>query len=69
MQEMWDSAKTIRFLKAHTHVIQVKCMSVYHLIGHLLILFSKHKPNNINKWCEVFQDFEIANEKSWHRIL
>ncbi len=28
-----------------------------------------HKPNNFNKWCEVFQDFESANEKSWHRIF
>ncbi len=34
-----------------------------------LIETKKHKPNNINKWCEVFQDFEIAIEKSWHRIF
>ncbi len=34
-----------------------------------LIETKTHKPNNFNKWCEVFQDFEIANEKSWHRIF
>ncbi len=34
-----------------------------------LIETKKHKPNNINKWCEVIQDFESANEKSWHRIF
>ncbi len=28
-----------------------------------LIETKKHKPNNINKWCEVFQDFESANGK------
>ncbi len=29
----------------------------------------KHKPDNIKMWCKVFQDFESANEKSWHRIF
>ncbi len=34
-----------------------------------LIETKKHKPNNINKFCEVFQDFEIVNKKSRHRIF
>ncbi len=33
------------------------------------INLQKHKPNNIKKWCDQFQNFENASEKTWSRIF
>ncbi len=55
----------IHFVIKENAIDKITCADFYLY----LIETKQHKPNNINKWCEVFQDCESANKKSWHRIF
>ncbi len=44
---------------------KVTCKDFYwHLIN-----LQKHKPNNIKRWCELFQHFEDDSAKTWPWIF
>ncbi len=57
--------KTILINNKIVTLDKVTCKDFYwHLIN-----LQKHKPNNIKKWCDQFQNFENASEKTWPRIF